>query len=268
MLWEKLITDDNNLQSIKVYKEFGERGCSSSVRISVYLYDYALEDVELQAVPDVYAELSYAQMSGQYVDEMIYFKDMELKEIVYEDVNADGLKDIRMTINCVLETDEKKESCETYEIVYLQEENGNRMKKFQSILEDRKDEVKASGGEPTEGSRLEQFEKENTLFFDGITEMNYCLFLETNVKHGTSHDYDRYGIYGDFTRTTREGEELYFNLNEKMIGNKLELGTHREWYYNEEPFIQNISPDLELVISRQYTDATSRMNIDRAYYQK
>lgn len=111
LLWEKLITDDNNLQSIKVYKEFGEQGCSSDVRISVYLYDYALEDVELQAVPDVYAELSYAQMSGQYVDEMIYFKDVELKEITYEDMNRDGLKDIRMIIDCMLETNEKIPKC-------------------------------------------------------------------------------------------------------------------------------------------------------------
>ncbi len=268
LLWGKLITDDNDLQSIKVYKEFGERGCSSSVRISVYLYDYALEDAELQAVPDVYAELSYAQMSGQYVDEMIYFKDVELKEITYEDVNGDGLKDIRMTIDCMLETDEKKEICETYEIVYLQEENGNRMKKFQSVLEDRKDEVKASGGEVIEGSQLEQFEKANVPLFDGFAEMNYCLFLETHLDYGVSLDYYRYGIYGDFVRTTREGEELYFNLNEKMLGNKLNLYTHTEWYYSAEPFIQNITPDLELIISRQYTDVAAKMNIDRAYYQK
>ena len=136
LLWEKLITDDNNLQSIKVYKEFGEQGCSSSVRISVYLYDYALEDVELQAVPDVYAEVSNKWVDG------IHFIDVELKEIAYEDVNGDELNDIRMAIDCMLETDENKKSYETYEIVYLQEENENRMKKFQSVLENRKDEAK------------------------------------------------------------------------------------------------------------------------------
>ena len=129
-------------------------------------------------------------------------------------------------------------------------------------------QAKARGGEPIEGSQLEQFEKENVPLFDGFAEMDYCLFLETNLDFGVTLDYDRYGIYGDFTRTTREGEELYFNLNEKMLGNKLNLYTHREWHDNMEPFIQNISPDLELVISRQYTDAASRMNIDRAYYQK
>lgn len=129
-------------------------------------------------------------------------------------------------------------------------------------------QVKASGGEPVEGSRLEQFEKENAPLFDGFAEMDYCLFLETNLDYGVTGDYDRYGIYGDFTRTTREGEELYLNLNEKMIGNKLELYTHTEWHDNVEPFVRNISSDLELIISRQYTDAASRMNIDRAYYQK
>ena len=129
-------------------------------------------------------------------------------------------------------------------------------------------QVKASGGETIEGSRLEQFEKENVPLFDGFAEMNYCLFLETHLDYGVSLDYYRYGIYGDFVRTTREGEELYFNLNEKMLGNKLNLYTHTEWYYNTEPFIQNISPDLEWVIFRQYTDVAAKINIDKAYYQK
>ena len=48
--------------------------------------------------------------------------------------------------------------------------------------------------------------------------MDYCLFLETNLDYGVSLNYDRYGIYGDFIQTTREGEELYFKLNEKIIG--------------------------------------------------
>lgn len=129
-------------------------------------------------------------------------------------------------------------------------------------------QVKASGGEPIEGSRLEQFEKENAPLFDGFAEMDYCLFLETNLDYGVTLDYDRYGIYSDFTQTEQEGEELYFTLNEKLIGNKLKLYTHTEWHYNMEPFIQNISSDLELVISRQYTDAAAKMNIDRAYDQK
>lgn len=119
-----------------------------------------------------------------------------------------------------------------------------------------------------EGSQLEQFEKENAPLFDGFAEMDYCLFLETNLDYGVTLDYYRYGIYGDFVRTMQEGEAVYFALNEKLIGNKLALCTHTEWYANEKPFIQNITPDLDWVIIRQYTDAASKMNIDRAYYQK
>ena len=80
-------------------------------------------------------------------------------------------------------------------------------------------QVKASGGEAMEGSQLEQFEKKERALFDGFAEMDYCLFLETNLDYGVSLNYDRYGIYGDFIQTTREGEELYFKLNEKIIGN-------------------------------------------------
>ena len=98
--------------------------------------------------------------------------------------------------------------------------------------------------------------------------MDYCLFLETNLDYGVSLNYDRYGIYGDFIQTTREGEELYFKLNEKIIGNKLELYTHTEWFDNSEPFIQDISPDLEWVISRQYTAMSMRADYtDKIYFQ-
>lgn len=125
--------------------------------------------------------------------------------------------------------------------------------------------VKASGGEPMEGSRLEQFELENTPLFDGFAEMDYCLFLETNLKYEASLDYDRYGIYGDFVQTEQEGEEVYFALNEKLIGSKLALYTHEEWYDNKEPFIQDMSPDLEWIISRQYSSLP--FHTDKIYYQ-
>lgn len=129
-------------------------------------------------------------------------------------------------------------------------------------------QVKASGGEAMEGSQLEQFEKKERALFDGFAEMDYCLFLETNLDYGVSLNYDRYGIYGDFIQTTREGEELYFKLNEKIIGNKLELYTHTEWFDNSEPFIQDISPDLEWVISRQYTAMSMRADYtDKIYFQ-
>lgn len=128
-------------------------------------------------------------------------------------------------------------------------------------------QVTASGGEPMEGSRLEQFEKEEAPLFDKFADMDYCLFLETVLDYGVSYDYYRYGIYGDFVRTEQEGEELYFDLNEKMIGNKLELYTHQEWNYNTEPFIHDISSDLEWVISRQHTDVPTKLYTDKVYYQ-
>ncbi len=49
-------------------------------------------------------------------------------------------------------------------------------------------QAKASGGEPIEGSQLEQFEKENAPLFDGFAEMDYCLFLETNLDYGVTGD--------------------------------------------------------------------------------
>lgn len=128
-------------------------------------------------------------------------------------------------------------------------------------------QVSASGGEPMEGSQLEQFEKSEEPLFDGFAEMDYCLFLETHLDYGVTLDYYRYGIYGDFVRTMQEGEAVYFALNEKLIGNRLALRTHTEWYANEEPFIQDISPDLEWTISRKYTDVAAKLNIDKAYYQ-
>lgn len=128
-------------------------------------------------------------------------------------------------------------------------------------------QVKASGGESSEESRLEQFEKKAQPLFDEFAEMDYCLFLETNLDYGVSLDYDRYGIYGDFIRTTEEGEELYFNLNEKITGNKLGLYTHSEWYGNAEPFIQDISPDMEWVISRQRQCPNVPIHTDKIYYQ-
>lgn len=125
--------------------------------------------------------------------------------------------------------------------------------------------VKASGEEPLEESRSEQPENEEMPLFEGFAEMDYCLFLETDVRYGASLWYYRYGIYGDFIRTEQEGEDLYFDLNEKTIGSKLELYTHKEWYHNTKPFIQDISPDLEWVIARQYTYIP--VNTDKIYYQ-
>ncbi|MCM1263312.1 MAG: hypothetical protein NC313_11395 [Butyrivibrio sp.] len=103
--------------------------------------------------------------------------------------------------------------------------------------------------------------------FDGFSKMDYCLFLETEVGYGVTSDYYKYGIYGDFVKTAKEGEEIYFLLNDKMIRSKLNLNTHEEWESNVAPHIQNVSPDLEWVISRQYTAAIHTDYVDRLYYQ-
>lgn len=108
---------------------------------------------------------------------------------------------------------------------------------------------------------------QETELFDGFAEMDYCLFLETDVGYGVTMDYYRYVIYGDFVKTAKEGEQIYFLLNDKMIGSKLELFTHEDWSSNELPHIQNVSPDLEWVISRRYTEAIHVDYIDKLYYR-
>ena len=47
---------------------------------------------------------------------------------------------------------------------------------------------------------------ENLMGFDDFSEMDYVLFLETNVAYGTTLDYYKYGIYGDLTNAAVDGE--------------------------------------------------------------
>ena len=117
--------------------------------------------------------------------------------------------------------------------------------------------VYASGGEEMEGSELEKYLIQNGMedtkgLFDGFEKMEYALFLETNIGYGVTGNYYRYGIYGDFVRTVREGERTYFELCEKMTGKKPFMETHEEWAENEAEYIYNISPDLCWGISRKY----------------
>ncbi len=108
-------------------------------------------------------------------------------------------------------------------------------------------------------------EAEEKLFSD-FQEMDYYIFIETNVGYGVSGDYYRYGIYGNMTSTAQAGEELYFMFNEKVIGEKLALYSHEEWLYNPAAFIQNISPDLKWIVSRQYIDSPVKYT-DTLYYK-
>lgn len=85
--------------------------------------------------------------------------------------------------------------------------------------------------------------------------MDYCLLLETNVGYEIDSNYFRYGIYGDFTTTVQEGEDIYFRLNEKMIESVFEPETQLEWADNRvNEHITDISPDLEWIVTRQFDD--------------
>ena len=60
--------------------------------------------------------------------------------------------------------------------------------------------VNASGGEEMEGSELEKYLLQNGIgetkgLFDDFEEMDYALFLETNVGYGVTGNYYKYGIY-------------------------------------------------------------------------
>lgn len=91
-----------------------------------------------------------------------------------------------------------------------------------------------------------------SISFEDFGEMDYALFLETDVGYGVTGDYLKYGIYGDFVKTVREGEEVYFQLCETMLDTELSMRTHEEWVENTELHIQNLSPDLQWVVARQY----------------
>ena len=134
--------------------------------------------------------------------------------------------------------------------------------------------VYASGGEKMEGSQLEQFEKnlseqenvEEEVLFGSFEEMDYYLFLETVVGYGVSLDYTRYGIFGNSTGTRQEGDALYFQLNQKMLGIEMEPHTHREWADYPKEHIADVSPDLEWMISRKYVEIPG-MKYTEIWYQ-
>lgn len=133
--------------------------------------------------------------------------------------------------------------------------------------------VNASGGEDMEGSQLEKFEcisekenvKDSELFKD-FEEMEYALFLETNVGYGVTSNYYRYGIYGDFTKKVKDGDMIYFKLCEKLLGVDLSLDTHKEWAENSRLHIQNLSSDLQWVIARTYTSMRTGFYKDVVLY--
>ena len=61
--------------------------------------DYWTEEIEKQKMPDVYAKLQkeYLESGG--------LKDVKLLELDYEDQDGDGIKDIRMLVECQMKPD-------------------------------------------------------------------------------------------------------------------------------------------------------------------
>lgn len=134
---------------------------------------------------------------------------------------------------------------------------------FGELLETEKCEAVAPEQKDPSNTATDAVERvdENITLFDDFSEMDYVLFLETNTGWGLTLDYYKYGIYGDFTKTAEEGEALYFRLNEKILKGKRSLPddmsfpmTLREWADYTGEHVVYMTPDMEWVISRQYTD--------------
>ncbi|MCM1091205.1 MAG: hypothetical protein NC413_10195 [Muribaculum sp.] len=125
--------------------------------------------------------------------------------------------------------------------------------------------------EETQAAEVETIEpdmKDSVLIFEGFEDMDYALFLETNVGYGVTLDYFKYGIYGDFVNTVREGEEVYFRLCKTMLGTEISWKTHEDWAESMEILhIQNLSPDLQWIVARRYlTEAYSGDYKDEMVY--
>ena len=101
----------------------------------------------------------------------------------------------------------------------------------------------------------------------GGEEMDYCLFLETNVGYEISLNYFEYDIYGDFTKDSQEGRNLYFRLNEQMVKSQFQPTTQTEWADNMiNEHIVDISPDLKWVITRQYNCSAGSIYTEKLYH--
>lgn len=103
-----------------------------------------------------------------------------------------------------------------------------------------------------EPASTEPEEAKPVLLVGGFEDMDYALFLETDVGYGVTGDYFKYGIYGDFTETIKDGEDIYFLLNEKLTDNKAKASSHREWYHYSGEKIVSVSSDLEWVVCREF----------------
>ena len=163
-----------------------------------------------------------------------FFEDFEILEVIVEDMNEDGLEDMMVTTS-VSYLQEGDWIAYEYERPLYQLENGQFVGGDKVMTEESVEEAQVS--------------------FEGFGEMDYALFLETMLEYGDSGTgiYYRYGIYGDFVNAVRGGEEAYFELCKAMLDTEISYRTNEDWITGTEVLhIQNLSPDLQWIISRQY----------------
>lgn len=110
VLWEHLfVNEDNRIRKIMVCAEDGEPGFAPVGQISVYVYDYQTEEAEKQIVPDIYEDIC---------DEYGFSTEIELENLIYEDQNGDGKKDIAITVIATNGEKGKDKKQSEYKIVY------------------------------------------------------------------------------------------------------------------------------------------------------
>ncbi len=110
VLWEYLyVNEDNQIRKIMVCAEDGEPGFAPVGHISVYVYDYQTEEAEKQIVPDIYEDIC---------DEYGFSTEIELENLIYEDQNGDGKKDIAITVVATNGEKGKDKKQSEYKIVY------------------------------------------------------------------------------------------------------------------------------------------------------
>lgn len=169
-----------------------------------------------------------------YMIEDEFLEDFEIQEVIVEDMNEDGLEDIMVTTS----------------VSYLQ--NGDWVAyQYERPL------YQLENGQFVGGDKVmtEESVEEAQVSFEGFGEMDYALFLETMLEYGDSGEgiYYRYGIYGDFVDTVRGGEEAYLELCRTMLDTDISYRTNEDWMTGTEVLhIQNLSTDLQWIVSRQY----------------
>ena len=179
-----------------------------------------------------------------------FFEDFEILEVIVEDMNEDSLEDMKVTTSVSYLQDGDWVAYE-YERPLYQLENGQFVGGDKVMTEESVEEARVS--------------------FEGFGEMDYALFLETWLEYGDSGEgiYYRYGIYGDFVDTVRGGEEAYFELCRTMLDTEISYRTKEDWMTGTEILhIQNLSPDLQWLVSRQYFEkpAYGGQGEDKAIY--